>query len=424
MQQRLTALQAAQPPAPKQKMQQAATTSDMTHHSLPHIQPCSSTAQLQDGALPTSPQSQGRASPQLAPSHGRASPKSLQTFTEREPVADSPITLFSLGNPYSSSSPWCCAATGPSATDTTANPSEWAKLMAVKSMVGSALVNKASRMSPLTHEGSGVVTKGPSKGILSRASSGVPLPLGTEAASRPGVAAPAGAKLGRRAVFSTKATNTAHAAAPESSGERRHGKTPDSTAAMQSSDVEPSQPTVGERPSNAAELGSAGQIVTALRPDAQVEPDQDAGPDTLSTQHQSASDAATDAADSGAEEPNADDPEPSYVYRRSTSGPKPQRVVVPAASPLSRVVTYRPEMLRAAASAYQAADTTLGLSQSRLQDSMWEESPVAATLRYNGMTIEQREKQAEFAAQLGQWYKEQLQRRVPSRTAGLRSLAE
>ena len=305
-----------------------------------------------------------------------------------------------------------------------ASPSEWAKLMAVKSMVGSALVNKASRISPLTREGSGIVAKGPVKGILSRASSGVPLPLGIEAASRPGVAASAGAKSGRRAVFSTKATSTAHAAAPESSGERRHGKTPDSTAAMQSSDVEPSQSTAGERAGNAAELVFAGQGVLALRPDAQLASDQEAGPDMLSMQHQSASEAATDAGDSGADEPNADDPKPSYVYRRSTSVPKPQRVVVPAASPLSRVVTYRPEMLRAAASAYQAADTTLGLSQSRLQDSMWEDTPVAATLRYNGMTVEQREKQAEFAAQLGQWYKEQLQRRVPNRTAGLRSLAE
>ena len=422
MQQRLAALQAAQPAMPKQKMQQTATTSDMTHHSLPHIQPCSSTAQLPDGASPALPEQLGRASPQLAPSHGRASPKSLQTFTEREPVADSPITLFSLGNPYSSSSPWCSSATGQTATDTIASPSEWAKLMAVKSMVGSALVNKASRMSPLTREGSGVVAKGPVKGILSRASSSVPLPLGTEAASRPGVAAPA--KSGRRAVFSTKATNTAHAAVPDSSGEKRHGKTPDSTAAIQSSDVKASQPTAGDRASDAAALGFAGQVVIALRPDLQLELDQEAGPDMLSTQHQSASEAATDAGDSGANEPNADDPKPSYVYRRSTSGPKPQRVVVPAASPLSRVVTYRPEMLRAAASAYQSADTALGLSQSRLQDSMWEESPVAATLRYNGMTVEQREKQAEFAAQLGQWYKEQLQRRVPSRTAGLRSLAE
>lgn len=372
--------------------------------ALPSIQPCSSTAKADSNSFSLP---HGRASPNLPQSLGRASPNSFQVITDREPVADSPITLFSLGSPYSSSSPWCSSAALP--LDTTSSPSEWAKLMAVKSMVGSVPASKASRASPLSQEGSGAFPKGPFKGILSRASSSVPPSSGSEAVSKSGTAVPAVAKSGKRAVFSKDALRPDRAAMPEPTRKGVGGKIGNSPAAVQSSDDETASAL--SPLSKAAEEGFD-------RPNAAAQ-DQEAPQDKLHIQ--SSLEGSVDATDSSEDNLSRLPHSGSYVFRRSMSSVKQQRNAVPAASPLSRVVTYRPEMLRSAASAYQSAEMVLGTSQNRVQESMWEDSPVVATLRQSGMTVEQREKQDEFVAQLGQWYKEQLQRRVPSRTAELRA---
>ena len=376
------------------------------HQTLPSVKPCSSTVEADNSAL-TLPQ--GRASPQLAQSQGRASPNSFQAITDREPVADSPITLFSLGSPYSSSSPRCSSAGLPPGT--TSSPSEWAKLMAVQSMVGSVLASKADRASSLAQDGSGTFPRGPIKGILSRASSSVPVLSSSDTVSKPGTAAPAVAKSGRRAVFSRDALPSDPAATPGATRKFVGGNFSSSPAAVQSANDDTASAMKPQ--SSAAEEGVDRQNAAAES--------QHAPRDKLRTQ--TSLETSVRATTSNEDGVNILPHSSSYVFKHCVPGGKQQRTAVPAASPLSRVVTYRPEMLRAAASAYQSAGIASGTSQNRVQESMWEDSPVVATLRQSGMTLEQREKQDEFAAQLGQWYKEQLQRRVPNRSAGLRTLA-
>lgn len=362
---------------------------------LPHIHSCSGALDVDMGVLD---QPQGRAAPpDLLQSHGRTSPKSFQTFTEREPVADSPITLFSLGSPYSSSSPWGSTAT---AINSTTSPNEWAKLMAVKSMVGSVLVGKGSKAAPPSREGSADFTKGPLKGHASRPSSSMPLP--NEATPKSASAAP---KAGRRAVFSQEAIKMGSEGANDITRKLAGATTSSSSAAMQSS----GEDTESVR-SSAAEVGFAEEKVLTAGHESRSDADQQG------MQQQALSVSAEADLDQG--KLSAANRTESYAFNRSLSSVRPRRDSIPTASPLSRVVTYRPEMLRAAYQPPAVSD----LSQSRVQDSMWEENPVAATLRYCGMTAEQREKQVEFAAQLGQWYKEQLQRRVPSRNTGVRTV--
>lgn len=327
-------------------------------------------------------------------------PDTYQSFTEREPVADSPITLFSLGSPYSSSSPWSASA----AVNSTTSPNEWNKLMAVKSMVGSALVRKSSRASPLPHEGSGDLAKG----LLKRSSS---KHLGSEATAKPGSIATAGPKTGRRAVFSRETIKTGFLATHDNNRRVASEVLPPKNAAVQSSGglASPATQPATAVLSSPPEVTFAEKLAIAL-------PDLQPAFDQQDMQQQAVPEGAIDLIDTKL---SAADKMHSYVFKRSLSSVSPQRTSVPVASPLSRVVTYRPDQLRAA---YQPPDLVNSLSQNRVQDSMWEENPVAATLRYSGMTVEQREKQVEFAAQLGQWYKEQLQRRVPSRGTNTRTV--
>lgn len=407
-------------------------------HVQPQPAPAGVSSSDTQGTSPKQPCSSDRDSKgsQLDISEGhktRTVAKGPQSSKGRDSAADSPITLFSLGSPYSTSSLWSSLA----GSETTCNADlgmsqhpPWGKLKGASTLLGTGLVKRGSKIPLLRHESSAFGGKLSLKGNLSRASSGLPLPAATEGRKQAGAVSKAGTSRKRTAFAKGPVEReqpderALHASSDQDS---RAGKTsPSSKASLQDEgSVLPS--TAG----SAAAVGQADaadfvQQVTSALQEEECQPRQEQPPPKEGMQTGSAAGSSlpdlTSAFDDLQQAQSTlpgDDKSPGITVKKQEIH---TLMVSPRASPLARVVTYRPDELRSAASAYQASDAAANLGKTSVRDSMWEDSPVLGTGRNAGKSTEQQETQKQFDAQLGQWYKEQLQRRMQGCGQTLRSL--